>query len=87
LVDFKDIPVATPQGCFAPAPTPWTTPDSQMVTITAGQTLTVTGAYTQGGKALAANVTNCGTKGDLVLMLCITLMLTVRRKAAIPRGD
>lgn len=76
-VSFEEI--SPGGGCSATLS--WTAPDSQEITIVAGQTLDVTGTYTTGDKTLKAGLSNCG--GDLMLMslLAATCIGGARRKA------
>ena len=74
-----DIPTQGGGGCAASVS--WTTPESQVVTIVAGDTTEATGTYSQGAKSLKAEVT--GGLGDMLLMPLVAsgFLASGRRKA------
>ena len=83
LVEFKDIPAEESSGCFGSKKKPWTTPASQNVNVTAGQTTAITGTYVLSEKALAASIPGSGARGDLLLVSAVASVLWVSRRRRI----
>lgn len=81
LLPNPDDGLKAASGGCAGNPTPqWATPADMNVTVIEGQTVSVTGTYTEAKKTLAANVAGSSSGDILVLLLAAAALVLVRRR-------